>query len=156
MGKSLFPVPFCTTWPTEMKSAAGGIESQASYITGSFHCWLIFISFPKDKQTESKTTVTWMWTYGAISKSALRTKLVLHCHFSDNERRERLWQSKQLRHGMSFPEEQGSAYGLSFMIWDHILKKVPANNFLSRKQHFWKASWQYINSVLKISKSLLH
>lgn len=65
--------------------------------------------------------------YSAISKSALRAELVLHCHFSDNEKEESLGkqlQRKKLGHGVNLPQEEVFENGFSYIIQGHILKKT--------------------------------
>lgn len=87
-------------------------------------------SSPSPKTHKQNPKLLWpeCVTYGAISKSALRTKLVLYWHFPENEREETLGtqsQSKWLEPFVNFCQEEASVGELSLMMQGHSSKKTP-------------------------------
>lgn len=97
LGWVLVPCPLCIScdllgWRLQPRAPSTGLPS--SRVSSSVG----FFPFPSLKTHKQNPKLLWpkCVTYGAISESALGTKLVLHCHFCDNEgeeSRESNWQA---------------------------------------------------------------
>lgn len=143
--------PLHILWPTGMGDCNRGHQALGFLIVVSSSVG--FFPFPSLKTHKQNPKLLWpkCVTYGAISESALGTKLVLHCHFCDNEgrkavkaigkqmvgtqcglpRRQRLW-------GWAQHPDSGSR-----------LKKDTCKTSFAEKTAFLLGNLQYVTKVLK-------
>ena len=140
LGWVLVPCPLCIScdllgWRLQPRAPSTGLPS--SRVSSSVG----FFPFPSLKTHKQNPKLLWLKcvTYGAISESALGTKLVLHCHFCDNEGEESLGKqlaSKWWGPSVDFQEDRGSEDGLNILTQGHVLEKTPVKLPLQRRLHF--------------------